>query len=91
MRAAGETLALPESGEGKGAWKFEVQFFVPPADGVEFELRTAGKPRLAVSDITLGLDGVPGLRPRPEGTEVASSTGGLPGDSVTVVGRIAGP
>ncbi|MFI6290651.1 M20/M25/M40 family metallo-hydrolase [Nonomuraea sp. NPDC050790] len=73
------------------AWPFEAQFFAPPAGGVEFELRTRGAPRLVASDLTIGLDGLAGYRPRPAGVDLSSSTGGLPTDSVTVVGSIQAP
>ncbi|MFE0155897.1 M20/M25/M40 family metallo-hydrolase [Nonomuraea sp. NPDC059007] len=82
----------PESAPRPGAaWPFEAQFFAPPGDGVEFELRTRGAPRLVASDVTIGLDGLTGYRPRPAGVDLSSSTGGLPTDSVTVVGRIQTP
>ncbi|MFC5820774.1 M28 family peptidase [Nonomuraea harbinensis] len=80
-------VTLPAYEPEGGAWPFEVQFFAPPEEGVEFTLRFAGatRPRLAVADITLGLDGVPGHRPRPAGVVMTPSGGGLPTDSVTVV------
>ncbi|GAA4511040.1 M28 family peptidase [Nonomuraea ferruginea] len=80
-------VTLPAYEPEGGAWPFEVQFFAPPEEGVEFTLRfeSATRPRLAVADITLGLDGVPGHRPRPAGVDMTPSGGGLPTDSVTVV------
>lgn len=84
-------VPLPKQAARDGAWPFEVQFFAPPGTGVEFELRTEGRPRLLAGDITLGLGGVPGFRPRPAGLDLAASTGGLPTDSVTVVGSIVAP
>ncbi|WP_336212313.1 M28 family peptidase [Nonomuraea sp. LPB2021202275-12-8] len=80
-------VPLPVSGQDREAWPFEVQFFAPPAGGVEFVLRVEGhgRPRMAVADVTLGLDGVPGHRPRPPGVDMTPSGGGLPTDSVTVV------
>ncbi|MGI5269466.1 M28 family peptidase [Nonomuraea sp. CA-218870] len=80
-------VPLPRIEREDGPWPFEVQFFAPPARGVEFTLRVEGaaRPRLAVADITLGLDGVPAHRARPAGVDLTPSGGGLPTDSVTVV------
>jgi hypothetical protein len=56
-------------------------------DGVELELRVRGeRPRLAVTGVTQGLDGVPGFRPRPADVVMTPYSGSLPADSVTVVG-----
>ncbi|MFG1942238.1 M28 family peptidase [Nonomuraea sp. NPDC048826] len=88
FRAAGHAaVPLPPTEKEAGPWPFEVQFFAPPPEGVEFTLRVAGaaRPRLAVADVTLGFDGVPGSRPRPPGVDKTPSGGGLPTDSVTVV------
>ncbi|WP_157252234.1 M20/M25/M40 family metallo-hydrolase [Nonomuraea typhae] len=87
----GVPLPQPEEGPGEGEWPFEAQFFAPPGAGVEFELRTSGAPALLATDITLGLDGLDGYRPRPATVDLSSSTGGLPTDSVVVVGRIRAP
>lgn len=82
-----EPVRLPQAGVDDGPWPFEVQFFAPPAEGVEFTLRVAGagRPRMAVADVTLGLGEIPGHRPRPAGVDKTPSGGGLPTDSVTVV------
>ncbi|NUP81125.1 MAG: hypothetical protein HOV96_26650, partial [Nonomuraea sp.] len=85
-------VPLPRHGRYTGAWPYELQFFAPPASGVEIELRVGGtaRPRLAVTDLTLGLDGIPGHLPRPKDVDLAPFDGGLPTDSVTVVGTPAG-
>ncbi|MDA0635049.1 M28 family peptidase [Nonomuraea sp. MCN248] len=80
-------VPLPRIEREDGPWPFEVQFFAPPERGVELTLRVEGaaRPRMAVADVTLGLDGVPTHRSRPAGVDLAPSGDGLPTDSVTVV------
>ncbi|MFI6503207.1 M20/M25/M40 family metallo-hydrolase [Nonomuraea typhae] len=87
----GVPLPQPEEEPGEGEWPFEAQFFAPPGAGVEFELRTSGAPTLLATDMTIGLDGLDGYRPRPATVDLTSSTGGLPTDAVVVVGRIRTP
>lgn len=65
-------------------WPFELQFYAPPAEGIELTLRTLGPPRLACSDTSLGLDGLPGYRPRPADLDKMPATGDLDTDTVTV-------
>ncbi|GII95424.1 M28 family peptidase [Sinosporangium siamense] len=93
IEAYGESpVPLPIASEQSGPWPFEVQFFAPPPQGVTFELHLRGRttPKLAVSDMTVGLTDIPGYRPRPLDLERTPSTGGLVTDSVTVVRTIEG-
>ncbi|MPZ53920.1 MAG: M28 family peptidase [Acidimicrobiia bacterium] len=80
----------PARPKERSEWPFELRFSDPPMDGFDVQLRLAngGVPRLAVSDITIGLDDIDEFANRPRG--VGSSIGRLPSDSV-VVGRMYQP
>ncbi|HET8661927.1 MAG TPA: M28 family peptidase [Micromonosporaceae bacterium] len=60
-----------------GRWTFSVQFFGPPAEGVEVELvlraGSGGSVPIRVIDGSDGLDGLPGFVPRPAGVGITGS------------------
>ncbi|NRQ40382.1 M20/M25/M40 family metallo-hydrolase [Nonomuraea sp. NN258] len=88
IEVAGQSpLPIPGHQPGRGPWPFELQFFAPPGTGVEIELRVPGteRPRLAVTDLTMGLESIPGHRARPADVDLMPSMGSLPTDSVSVV------
>jgi hypothetical protein len=60
--------SYPED-DGQRSWPYELIFYDPPAAGfvLTLHLRGADFPRMYVSDYTIGLDGLPGFRPRPAG------------------------
>ena len=76
--------ALDPNAGGSSAWPWEVQFFDPPADGIEITLRLRGTraPRIGITDWTNGLDGLPGYTGRPPNVDMAPA--GPPTDSVVV-------
>jgi hypothetical protein len=80
-------VELPAAASGSGdssAWPWELQFYDPPADGVELTLRIPGtrQPRIGITDWTNGLDGLPGYTPRPPA--VGMPPAGPPTDSLVV-------
>jgi hypothetical protein len=78
-------LPAPAPGSGDAtAWPWELQFYDPPADGVELTLRIPGtrQPRIGITDWTNGLDGLPGYTERPPA--VGMPPAGPPTDSVVV-------
>jgi hypothetical protein len=86
-------LTLPEitpDRDDDTPWPWQVQFYDPPADGIELTLRIPGSqpPRIGLSDWTNGLDGLPGYTPRPTG--VSMPPAGPPTDSV-IVTRVVRP
>ena len=60
--------ATPEA-DGQRSWPYELIFHHPPAAGfvLTLHLRGTDPPRMYVSDYTVGLDALPGFRPRPAG------------------------
>ena len=72
------------------AWPWQVQFYDPPPEGIEVTLRIPGTepPRIGLTDMTNGLDGLPGYTPRPAG--VSMPPAGPPTDSV-VITRVVHP
>jgi hypothetical protein len=94
MRVAGHPeITLPELTPVPGddtAWPWQVQFYDPPADGMELTLRVPGRdrPRIGMSDWTNGLDGLPGYTVRPAGVSIAPA--GPPSDGV-IVTRVVRP
>ena len=72
------------------AWPWQVQFYDPPPEGIEVTLRIPGTeaPRIGLTDMTNGLDGLPGYTPRPAG--VSMPPAGPPTDSV-VITRVVQP
>jgi hypothetical protein len=70
---------------GTRLWPYELRFYDPPRDGfvVTMRLRGTGLPRIYVSDYTVGLEQVPGFRPRP--ADLARSP--AHSSDIVVVGR----
>jgi len=70
-RVAGR--AVPEAALGKD--RLWLVFHAPPADGLQarFSIEGDGAVSLRTIDGSVGLDGLPGLTPRPEGADVAGS------------------
>ena len=66
------------------AWPWQVQFYDPPPEGIEVTLRIPGTepPRIGLTDMTNGLDGLPGYTPRP--ADVSMPPAGPPTDSVVI-------
>ena len=79
-----ELPTLTSQPDDASAWPWEVQFYDPPADGIELTLRVPGteRPRIGVSDWTNGLSGLPGYTERPD--DVTMPPAGPPTDSVVV-------
>jgi hypothetical protein len=70
---------------GTRSWPYELRFYDPPTAGfvATLRLRGAGLPRIYVSDYTVGLEQVPGFRPRP--TDLARSP--AHSSDIVIVGR----
>jgi hypothetical protein len=70
-RVAGR--AVPQAALGKD--RLWLVFHAPPADGLpaRFSIEGDGAVSLRAIDGSVGLDGLPGLTPRPEGVDVAGS------------------
>ena len=78
----------PDDG-GTRPWPYELRFYDPPVDGFVPTLRLpgAGLPRIYVSDYTMGLEQVPGFKPRP--VDLARSP--VHNSDIVVVGRSLKP
>lgn len=78
----------PDDG-GTRPWPYELRFYDPPVDGFVATLRLpgAGLPRIYVSDYTMGLEQVPGFKPRP--VDLARSP--VHNSDIVVVGRSLKP
>jgi hypothetical protein len=52
---------------GSREWPYELRFYDPPRDGIRVTLRLQGtkRPRISLSDYTVGLEQIPGFTPRP--------------------------
>ena len=74
---------------GSGTWPYELRFYDPPPDGffLTFQSRGVGFPRLYVSDYTVGLEWLPGFRPRPAGLDRSPDHS----SDIVVVGRTFRP
>ena len=74
---------------GSRAWPYELRFYDPPPDGFVLTLqsRDVGFPRLYVSDYTVGLEWLPGFRPRPAGLDRSPDHS----SDIVVVGRTFRP
>lgn len=68
QRPVTATPSYPEA-DGQRSWPYELIFHNPPAAGfvLTLHLRGTDPPRMYVSDYTVGLDALPGFRPRPAG------------------------
>jgi hypothetical protein len=85
------TTASPSYPDDAGTrpWPYELRFYNPPRDGfvVTMRLRGTGLPRIYVSDYTVGLEQVPGFKPRP--ADLARSP--AHSSDIVVVGRTFQP
>jgi hypothetical protein len=75
--------------DGPRPWPYELIFYNPPAAGfvLTLQLRGTDLPRIYVSDYTVGLDELPGFRPRPAGLVRSPAHS----SDIVVVGRTFSP